>query len=182
MKRRVFILLAVPLLLAAFQNSLEARGAKRYLTKESAADMTGMNRVYLGWIDMVPDDWAIHKYSDKTEWASQINILNNYLQRMCQTKYLPGRTVTGSKEKGDENPGDSDLYIKFSDVRIVYDDYYLYVSLHFIDPKTNSEIGTIPVRAYYGNDWGFENYLRAALDEVGVKIQVEILGRLLKGK
>jgi len=182
MKRHVVILLAVPLLCIAFQNSLEARGAKRYLTKESTVDMTAMNSVFLGWVDMVPDDWAVHGYNDKTEWAATINRLNNAFQRMCQTKFLPGRTITGSKEKGDENAGDSDLYIKFADVRIDYNKYYLYLSLHFIDRKTNTEIAAIPARAYYGDDWGFEKYLKAALDEVGVKLQVEILGGPLKGK
>lgn len=29
---------------------------------------------------------------------------------------------------------------------------------------------------YYGNAWGLRNYLKAALDEVGTKIQVEVTG------
>jgi len=52
----------------------------------------------------------------------------------------------------------------------------LILSIHFIDPKTSSEIAMIPVRPYYGNDWGLKNYLKAALDEVGTKVQVEVTG------
>jgi len=32
------------------------------------------------------------------------------------------------------------------------------------------------VRPYYGNDWGLKNYLKAALDEVGTKVQLEVTG------
>jgi hypothetical protein len=67
-------------------------------------------------------------------------------------------------------------------VQISYDDYYLYLSIHFIDYKTYLEIAVIPTRAYYGNDWGFERYLKAALEEVGVKIRVEIFGKPLNNK
>lgn len=141
-----------------------------------------MNRIFLGWVDLVPDDWALHGYSTRAEWADAVNTLNYSLLRSCQTTYLAGRTVTAAKEKGDENATDSDLYIRFSDVRIDYDDYYLYVSIHFIDPKSKAEIATIPARPYYGNNWGFERYLRAALDEVSVKLQVEILGGVQKKK
>jgi hypothetical protein len=40
----------------------------------------------------------------------------------------------------------------------------------------------IPVRPYYGNDWGLRNYLKAALDEVGTKVQVEVTGAQGKKK
>ncbi len=50
----------------------------------------------------------------------------------------------------------------------------------FLDPKTNAVIGSIPLRPYYGNDWGFINYLRAAMEEITVKLQVEIMGGVLK--
>jgi hypothetical protein len=40
--------------------------------------------------------------------------------------------------------GGYDLYIRFSDVLIDYGKYHLYLSIHFIDPKTNAEIRSIP--------------------------------------
>lgn len=182
MKHCLLILFALPLFFIAFQNSAEARGAKRYLMKESSVDMANMKSVFIGWMDMAPDDWSIHGYENKAEWISTINQLNNFFQRQCQTKYLPGWTVTGAKDMGDEKPADGNLYIKFSDVKIDYDHYYLYLSIHFIDSKKNAEIAVIPTRAYYGNDWGFERYLRAALDEVAIKVQVEVFGKRLKDK
>lgn len=176
---RRWVVMGVLLSIIVLPPCAEARHkVKRYLTKETTVDMKDMNRIFLGWVDMVPDDWGVHGYASKAEWAGAINMLNNGFQRFCQTKYLPGRTVTGAKEKGDENAAGNDLYIKFSDVRVDYDDYHLFLSVHFIDPKTNSEIASIPVRPYYGDDWGFENYLKAALDEVNVKLQVEIMGGL----
>ena len=167
-----------------FQPVLEARArpAKRYLNKESTVDMKNMNRIFLGWVDLVPDDWVLHGYGDKAEWADAVNTLNYWLQRRCQATYLAGRTVTAAREKGDENTADSDLYIKFSDVRIDYDKYYLYVSIHFVDPKTKAELAAIPARPYYGDNWGLVKYLKAALDEVNVKLQVEILGGVQEEK
>jgi hypothetical protein len=93
---------------------------------------------------------------------------------------VPGRTITSAKDKADENAAGNDLYIKFSDVRVDYNNYHLILSIHFIDPTTNSEIAVIPVRPYYGNDWGLKNYLKAALDEVGTKVQVEVTGQAEK--
>jgi hypothetical protein len=169
-------LTVVLLLCVGFQSSVEARGAKRYLTKESTADMSGVKSVFLGWVDMVPEDWAVHGYSDEGAWDSAINRLNSAFQRLSQTKWLPGRMVTGAKDGKDVKASGQDLYIKFSDVRVDYDHYLLYLSIHFIDPKTNAEIALIPTRPYYGNDWGFEKYLKAALEEVNLKIQVEVTG------
>jgi len=151
---------------------------KRYLTKETTVHMKDMKRIFVGWVDMAPDAWAGYGYSSKEEWASVINNLNTAFQGLCGSKYVPGRTVTGAKEKGDENAAGNDLYVKFSDVGIDYNYYHLYLSIHFIDPKTNSELASIPGRPYYGDAWGFVNYLKAALDEVGVKLQVEVMGGL----
>jgi hypothetical protein len=174
MKRLVW---AVGLLLCVgFPPSVEARGAKRYLKKESTVDMSASKGVFLGWVDLVPEDWAVHGYSDKGEWDSVINRLNNAFQRLSQTKWLSGRTVTGAKDSKDESATGQDLCIKFSDVRVDYDHYLLHLSIHFIDPKTQEEIASVPARPYYGNDWGFERYLKAALEEVNLKIQVEVTG------
>lgn len=174
MKRLV---LTVGLLVCVgFQSSVEARGAKRYLKKESTVGMSATKSVFLGWVDLVPEDWAVHGYSDKGEWDSAIRRLNNAFQRLSQTKWLSGRTVTGATDSQDENAAGQDLYIKFSDVRVDYDHYLVYLSIHFIDPKTHAEIASIPARPYYGNDWGFERYLKAALEEVNLKIQVEVTG------
>jgi hypothetical protein len=155
---------------------VEARGARRYLRKESTVDMSAKKNVFLGWVDMVPADWVVHGYSDEAGWDSAIDRLNVVFQRLSQSKWLSGRTVVGAQDSKDVNVAGQDLYIKFSDVRVDYDNYLLYLSIHFIDPKTNAEIASIPVRPYYGNDWGFEKYLKAALEEVNLKIQVEVTG------
>jgi len=144
----------------------------RFLSKESTVDMSKMNRIFVGWVDLGADDWALWGYQSKTEWTDIIGSLNSSFSR----NLVSGRTITSAKDKGDENAAGNDLYIKFSDVQVDYNNYHLILSIHFIDPTTNAEIATIPVRPYYGNDWGFKNYLKAALDEVGTKVQVEVTG------
>ncbi len=174
------ILLAALITFGGLQSSLEARGAKRFLKKESAADLVPMTKVFIGWVDLEPEDWALHGYGDKKEWSELIVTLNRALLRLCQTKYLRGRTVVAAQDASDTNAAAHDLYIKFSDVRIDYNRYYLYLSIQFIDPKTKAVLGTIPMRPYYGNDLGFFKYLRAAMEEVAVKLQVEITGGRMK--
>lgn len=173
--KRLVVMAVLLLLCISFPDSLEARSrsVKRYLTKESTVDMKNMNHIFFGWVDLGPDEWALYGYSTKAEWTDLINSLNASFSR-C----VPGRTITAAKDRGDENAAGNDLYIKFSDVRIDYENYHLILSMHFIDPKTNSEIASIPARPYYGNDWGFKNYLKAALDEVCTKVQVEVTGEL----
>jgi hypothetical protein len=159
--------------------SLAARHkVPRYLNKESTVDMSNMKRIFVGWVDLGADDWALYGYENKTDWADIIGSLNSSFSR----NLVAGRTIASAKEKGDENAAGNDLYIKFSDVRVDYNNYHLILSIHFIDPKTDSEIATIPVRPYYGNDWGLKNYLKAALDEVGTKVQVEVTGVTPKKK
>lgn len=168
--------LAATLLLLCISFPLPSLAARhkvpRFLNKESTVDMSKMNSIFIGWVDMGADDWALWGYGSKTEWADVIASLNSSFSR----NLVPGRTITSAKDKDDANAAGNDLYIKFSDVRVDYNNYHLILSIHFIDPKTNAEIATIPVRPYYGNDWGLRNYLKAALDEVGTKVQVEVTG------
>jgi len=142
--------------------------------------MSGMNRILVGWVDFREDDWALHGYENKADWAAKVTILNTELVRLCLPKYLIGKTIVGAKEKGDENAAGYDLYIKFSDVLIDYNKYHLYLSIHFIDPKTTNEIGSLPAMPYFGNDWGLVNYLKSALDEASQKIKVEVIGETPK--
>ena len=154
----------------------------RYLNKETTPDMKNMNKVFVGWIDMGPDQWAALGYNNKEEWTDLIASLNAAFVSNLQATYLPGRTIVGAKDKDDTNAAGYDLYIKFSDVHVDYNEYHLILAIHFIDPKTNTEIGVIPVRPYYGNDWGLRGFLTEALKDVGIKLQVEVAGESGKGK
>jgi hypothetical protein len=165
------------LLCVSFPATLAARNkVPRYLNKESPVDMTHMNHIFVGWVDLEPDAWALYDFHSRADWTEVIAALNADFLRGLQSTYLNGRTITSAKEKADENTSGNDLYIKFSDVRVDYDHEHLVLSIHFIDPKTNAELATIPVRPYYGDGHNVTQYLQAALDEVGMKLQVEITG------
>lgn len=176
-------LIVVATLLACFgfQSSLEAQrhGAKRYRYKESKVDMSAMPKVFVGWVDLRSKDWAAHRYRSEEDWAAEIDGLNGSFAAALSARWLPGRAVTTAKNADDVNLAGQDLYIKFADVLIDYDYYFLYVSIHFIDPKTNKEIAAIPARPYYGNTRGFASFLAASLEEVGRKIQAEVLGSMI---
>jgi hypothetical protein len=168
----------VLLLCISFPTSLAARHkVPRYLKKESTVDMSHMNHVFVGWVDLNPDGWALYDFHSRADWTDDIKFLNAGFLQALQARYLQGRTITAAKDKADENASGNDLYIKFSDVRVDYDNEHLVLSIHFIDPKTNGEIGSIPVRPYYGDGHNVTEYLKAALDEVGVKLGVEVTGQ-----
>jgi hypothetical protein len=176
MKQLTFALTLLTLCIS-FPISLAARNkVPRYLKKESSVDMSNMNHIFIGWVDLEPDAWALYDFRSKTDWTDVIASLNADFARGLQAAYLHGRTITTAKDRGDENASGNDLYIKFSDVRIDYDHEHLILSIHFIDPKTNREIASIPVRPYYGDGHNVAEYLKAALDEVGTKLQVEVTG------
>lgn len=176
MKQLTFAVMLL-LLCICFPISLAARHkVPRYLNKESTVDMSHMNHIFVGWVDLNPDAWALYDFHSRADWTDDITFLNAGFLQGLQAKYLPGRTITGAKDKADENASGNDLYIKFSDVRADYENEHLVLSIHFIDPKTNAELAVIPVRPYYGDGHNVTEYLKAALDELGVKLQVEITG------
>jgi hypothetical protein len=159
----------------------EARGAK--YSKETVADLSGAKTIFLGWVDLDPDGWNLWGYETKEEWLSVIADLNHDFQSSCKGQYLAGRTVKAAKYKGDEEATGNDLYIKLSDVSIDHTYYGIRLSIHFVDPKTNAEIASIPSRLYYEKRWfKFQLYMRAALDDIGQKVQAEMASRVPKKK
>lgn len=153
----------------------------RFLNKEIPTDMSQANHIFVSWVDLHDEDWGLHKYETKQEWVDVISSLNASLGSNLIVTYLPGKNVVMAKSKDEAAPADADLIVKFSDVRVDYDNYHLILAIHFIDAKTGKEIGVIPVRPYYGNDWGLRGYLNEALKDVGIKLHVEITGESGKG-
>jgi hypothetical protein len=182
MKKMTFVVTLL-LLCISFPTSLVARHkVPRYLKKETSVDMSKMDHIFLGWVDLEPEAWALYDFRSKADWNDAIASLNADFARGLQVTYLHGRIITAARDKADENASGNDLYIKFSDVRVDYDNEHLILAIHFIDPKTNSEIASIPVRPYYGDGHNVTEYLKAALEEVGVKLQVEVTGQVPRKK
>jgi hypothetical protein len=143
--------------------------------KATPVDMKGMNRVFLGWVDVSPDDYHHQGYSTREEYLAVINHANTAFQENCQSKAFSGRTMTAAKTRGDESTAGNDVYLKFSDV--VYDHgYRLHLSVHFIDLKTNTEIGSIPLKTYKAHVCGLESCMIKELDQVSEELQKEFAG------
>ena len=156
------VILALPMLLMAKQ-------------KAAPVDLKGLNRVFLGWVDISPDDYHHQGYSTREEYLAVINHANTAFQEYCQSKAFSGRTMTAAKTRGDESTAGNDVYVKFSDV--VYDHKYrLHIAVHFIDLKTNAEIGSIPLKTYGAHMCGLEGCLIKELDKVGEDLQKEFAG------
>jgi hypothetical protein len=175
MRRQLFVVFLLVCMGVQPSLAVRRRGAKLYPEKETTAEMSGKSKIFVGWVDMNEGDYAAHSYPSKEVWAGKILEINAELLRLCQVK-LVGKTVVGAKNKDDVNVAGNDLYIKFTDVKIDYSHYHVYLAIHFIDPATNQEIGSLPDRPYFGNDWGLVNYIKNAMDEAAQKIKVEIVG------
>jgi hypothetical protein len=172
--RRCLLMVGV-LVCLGLQPSLEARGSKSNTTKETTVDLSAKKNIFLGWVDLSPDQWSLWGYENKDEWTQVIKDLNHDFQSSCQGQYLAGRKLTAARDSGDENVNGKDLYIKFSDVSIDHSYYGIRLSIHFIDPDTNAEIASVPSRLYYEKRWfKFQLYMRGALDEVGKKLGTEV--------
>jgi hypothetical protein len=154
---------------------LLARGSKSNTIKETTANMLGKKNIFIGWVDLSPDEWSVWGYESKAEWGELIKEINLDLQKNLQSKYLTDRTVTGAKDRNDENAAGNDLYIKFADVKIDENTYDVSLSIHFLDPTTNSDIASIPVRTYLGGRGGFERHVRSGLDRVAEKVGIEVM-------
>jgi hypothetical protein len=164
------ILIAVCLLSVALPASLTAK------QKAPPVDAKGMNRIFLGWVDISADDYHHQGYSSREEYLAVINHANTWFQTRCQATAFAGRTMIAAKDRGDENTAGNDLYVKFSDV--VYDhEYRLHVSVHFIDLKTNAEIGSIPLKVYSAHVCGLEGCLDKELEKVNEELQKEFAGK-----
>ena len=167
----LFLVCLAPAPLMAARHSVP-----RYMNKETLPDMKGMTKIFIGWVDLGEDDWGAHGYTTKIQWTNVIESLNSSFNSNLLTTDLISHQLVTAKNKDDVNAKDCDLYIKFTNVHVDYDNYHLILAIHFIDPKTGNEIGAIPIRPYYGNDWGLRGYLNEALKEVGIKLHVEVSG------
>jgi hypothetical protein len=149
-------------------------GIKRYLTKETTVDMKDKKTIFIGWVDMHPEDWKGFGYDSEEEWNSIIADANSALV-IASRSDLPERAIVFAKDKNDQNAAGSDLYIKFTDVAVDYDGLNVKLTIHFIDPKTGTEIASIPNRPYLGNEWRLKDVVASALKEVALKLKAEIM-------
>ena len=99
--KRLAIIAALLLICIAFPtpSAGERHSVPRYLTKESTVDMKNMNRIFVGWVNLDPDEWAAHGYATKTEWTDIIAFLNAGFASNLQTTYLSGRTIVAAAEE-----------------------------------------------------------------------------------
>jgi len=166
MKRSVIIPLL--LLVLAIPLSLPAK------EKGKPVDMTNVKTVYIGWVDVNPEDYHLQGYKTKQDWINAINAANEAFQKRCAgLKGMAGKTVTGAKEKGDADAANSDLYVKFTEVNFDHG-YRLHIAVHFLDPKTNNELGSIPFRTHGAHFCTLSTCLDKELDEVGFEIDKQL--------
>ena len=161
----------IPLLIiAALVGSVGLHAAQK---QETPVDMRVAKKVFIGWVDINLDDYLPLGYEDQQSWSDVIDRNNRLFQRVCQTK-LPDRQIAGAESRSDDNASGRDLYVKFSDVKFDTDSYRLFVSIHFIEPQSGLELGSVPVQGYRGGHFSVDSCLRGALEKVAEKMRQEL--------
>jgi len=158
---------ALALLCIASPASVEAHATK------SSVDMSNMNKIFVGWVDLDPDTYRVLDYDTKAEWATVIDNINAYFQDDLKSNYLAGRTLTMAKNKDDVNAAGNDLYIKFTNAS---EDkgYRLHIAVHFIDPKTNTELAVIPEVRYGAHLCALVGCMEKELGKVGELVSKQV--------
>ena len=149
---------------------LEAQAGPK---KETAVDMTAGKNIFIGWVGISSDDWTTLGYADKQPWVAAIDRSNQAFQQLCR-KALVGRQITGAKGESDENADGQELKVKFSDVRFDTNSYRLDLSIHFTDPRSGSEVASLPLRSYRGGHFSVDNCMRGALEKLADKLKDEM--------
>lgn len=139
--------------------------------KPAPVDIKNMNKVFIGWVDVNPEDYHKLGYSSKEDWASVIKGANvNFQRNLSSSSAFAGKTVTSAKDSTDTNTAGNDLFVKFTDVQFDHK-YRLHIAAHFIDLKSNSEIGSVPLETYGAHLCSLSGCLDKELAEVNKKIQ-----------
>ena len=161
---------AMALLCVALPISVEARGPK-----PPSVDMSNIKTIFVGWVDIDPDEYRLLGYSTKDDWLKDVAKANAYFQGDLKSGILAGRTLTMAKSRDDVDAAGNDLYIKFTDVT-EDKSYRLHLAVHFIDPKTNTELAVIPSDAYSakGHFCLLEGCMEYEVHKVGESIKKQL--------
>ena len=143
--------------------------------KKPTVDMSNMKTIFVGWVDVDPEEYRLLDYSSKEDWLKDIEKANATFQGDLKSKFLAGRTLTMAKNRDDVNTAGNDLYIKFTDVA---EDkgYRLHVAVHFIDPKTDTELALVASDVYSarGHFCLLEGCMEIELHKVGELLNKQI--------
>ncbi|MGA3080930.1 MAG: hypothetical protein ABSD44_06065 [Terracidiphilus sp.] len=99
--KRFAISAALFLLCLALPASLAAGGKKEPLP------MAGMNRIFVGWVDLDPGSYYDLGYS-REEWEDVILHANLEFQEKLEGQCSHSRTIVAAKDKKDENTAGND--------------------------------------------------------------------------
>jgi hypothetical protein len=168
MKRRALVALAFVFLASGLGATPRAPRQQ-----PAPAGWGSATRVFVGWVNISEEDWPVLGYASRQDWAEAIEVGNLAFQRQLQRK-VPERVVTGAKSGKDGSAKDLDLQVKFEDVKFDTDSYRVYLSIHFIDPRTGAELASLPRQQYRGGHFSVSNCMQGALERVAEKIVQEM--------
>ncbi len=135
-------------------------GCSNYQIKERTNPNTDLNKyktIYVGWLDLGNERWALYNYATEKEWQTLLSTVNQSAVPSYFKEIFQDKEVIISKTPDDNPPPDS-LYIKFTNAAFLYKDDVLSVEIHWIDGKSKEELSVINVRLKADKGMGFEAF------------------------
>ena len=129
--------------------------------------------VFVGWVDISPDDWIALGYTDKESWLEVVKWNNEAFQYEVR-RLLRGVQLTGAKNRSDDDAAGHDLHVKFSNVMFDVESYRLYATAHLIDTRSKSEIAKVVRKHYRGGRFTVNNCLQGALKQLAEAVAAAV--------
>jgi hypothetical protein len=137
------------------------------------AEAARTRAIFIGWVDISPDDWMALGYENKQPWVDLIKGGNQVFQQLCR-RSLKEYEILGASDRLDEGAAGGDLRVTFTDVRFDVNTYALHAAIHFIDSKTATELAVIPTNAYRGGRFSVVSCLNGDLEKLAQRVAKEI--------
>ena len=144
-----------------------------HFTKTVNANLSNYKNITIGWIDLSEDDWEFWGYGSKKLWAAVIKNFNEIFLKKCK-EVMSSNNITGVIKNNSEPTSGKGLYVQFSNIEVVYNDYSLLCAIHFIDIETQKEIAQTPLIRFHQSNYGFERYLTGVLNLLSSQLNMEL--------
>jgi hypothetical protein len=139
---------------------LSVTSCSNYKIKDRTNPNTDLNKyktIYIGWLDLGNERWALYNYATENEWLALLNTVNRLAVPSYFKKTFPDKIVLISKTPND-NPPEDCLYIKFTNAVLLNNADELSVDIDWVDGKSKEKLSAVTVRLKADHGLGFSGF------------------------
>jgi len=150
------------------------------ITKQNI-DVNNYDKIYVSWLDLGKDKWAIYRYSDEKEWLDLIDAVNRSVVPSYFKEVFEDKTIITAPNSENNPPAPADcLIIDFKNVNYNNSNDELFVTIIINDGKTLSNLAkaTVYINAMKGGGfkvWSFEQKINNSIHNLAYFIRDKYL-------